>query len=211
MASRIFSPSFPNGEADANSDTGKRPVIFDILGPDKETSILPMGYKLVLYINPSTLSLKFKRKVERMQTKGGFVEQHWGDDLSGMDLEMNTGAFMRLYTGLTATTSPTVAGGSRRETLAYDSYLDMLALFHHNGSVFDSNGQVIFQGTIKVTFDGGVYLGQFSAFTVNQAADTPWQFTMSASMDIFQEIQVWKSAVTYPSTTTVDVTNTAVV
>lgn len=205
MASKIFNGNFPNGEADAVSDTGHRPVIFDILGPDMETSILPEGYKLVLHINPTSLSLKFKRKVERIQTKGGFVEQHWGDDLTSMDLEMSTGKFMRLYTGLTATTSPILSGGSRRETLAYDSYLDMLALFHHNGSVFDTNGQVIFQGAIKVTFDGGVYLGHFTSFTVNQSADAPWQFTMTASMDIEHEIQTWKTAISYSSTTTVTV------
>lgn len=202
-STRVLNGNFPNGAADANADTGRRPVIFDILGPDLETSILPEGYKLVLHINPTTLSLKYKRKVERIQTKGGFVEQHWGDDLSGLDLEMNTGAFMRLYTGVTAVTSPVVAGGSRRETLAYDSFLDMLALFHHNGSIFDTNGQVVLQGIIKVTFDGGVYLGHFSAFSVNQNADQPYQFTMSASMDITHEIQVWRTAISYSSTTTV--------
>lgn len=200
---RVLNGNFPNGAADADSDTGRRPVIFDILGPDLETSILPEGYKLVLHINPTTLSLKYKRKVERIQTKGGFVEQHWGDDLSSLDLEMNTGAFMRLYTGVTSVTSPVSTGGSRRETLAYDSFLDMLALFHHNGSIYDINGQVILQGIIKVTFDGGVYLGHFTSFTVNQGADTPFQFTMSASMDILHEIQVWRTAISYASSTTV--------
>ena len=201
MSNRIFSGSFPNGAGDANSDTGRRPVIFDILGPDHETSILPEEWKLVLHINPLSLSLKFKRKVERIQTKGGFVEQHWGDDLSGLDLEMNTGAFMRLYTGVTSVTSPVVAGGSRRETLAYDSYLDMLALFHHNGSVYDVSGQVVLQGIIKVTFDGGVYLGHFNSFIVNQSADAPFNFTMSASMDILHEVQVWRTTISYSSTT----------
>ena len=53
----------------------------------------------------------------------------------GLDLEASTGGFMRLYTGLSNVTSPATTGGTRRETLAYDSYLDLLSLFHHNGSV----------------------------------------------------------------------------
>lgn len=200
---RVLNSSFPNGAADADNTLGRRPVIFDILGPDMITSILPEGYKLVMHINPTTLSLKYKRKVSRMQTKGGFVELHWGDDLTGLDLEMNTGAFMRLYTGVTAATSPVAMGGSRRETLAYDSFLDMLALFHHHGSVYDVNGQVVLQGIIKITFDGGVYLGNFNSLSITQGGDAPYHFTMTAGMDITHEVQVWRTAVSHTSTTTV--------
>lgn len=191
----IFTGSFPNGEGDEFSDTGRRPVIFDVLGPDQETSILPVGYRLVLHVNPSTMSIKYTRKIARIQTRGGFVEQHWGDDAGSLNFEMATGGFMRLYTGLSAITSPTETGGTRRETLAYDSYLDMLALFHSNASVYDINGQVAFQGIIKVSFDGGSYLGYFTSFTVTESADTPYQLKMTAGFDIKQEIQVWRTAV----------------
>jgi hypothetical protein len=189
----IFQGAFPAGEDEEFSRDGKRPVIFDILGPDKETSLLPEGFKLVLFVNPSSLSLKYERTVERIQTRGGYVEQHWGDGARGMDIEASTGGFMRLYTGLSNVTSPVETRGSRRETLAYDSYLDMLALFHNNGSVYDSEGRVALQGIIKVTFDGGVYRGWFNSFSVTESVDNPYRFTMSASMDLQDEVQVWKT------------------
>lgn len=191
----IFQGAFPGGEAEEFSRDGKRPVIFDILGPDKSTSLLPEGFKLVLFVNPSSLSLKYTRAVERIQTRGGFVEQHWGDGARSLDIEASTGGFMRLYTGLSNITSPSSTGGTRRETLAYDSYLDMLALFHNNGSVYDSEGRVALQGIIKVTFDGGVYRGWFNTFTVTESADNPYRFTMTAGMDLQDEVQVWKSAI----------------
>lgn len=198
----LFTGAFPAREDDEFSKKGKRPVIFDILGPDRETSILPEGLKLVLHVNPNSLSIKYARKVERIQTRGGWVEQHWGDDTQGIDIDASTGGFMRLYTGLSNVTSPSMTGGSRRETLAYDTYLDMLALFHNNGSVYDVEGQVALQGIIKITFDGGVYLGWFNSFAVSETADKPYQFSMTASIEIETEIQVWRSAITFPTVTT---------
>ena len=195
----VFRGAFAGAE-DEFSGLGKRPVVFDVLAPDYETSLLPEGVKLVLHVNPSQMQVKYSRKVERIQTRGGFVEQHWGDDTQQISLQMATGGFMRLYSGLSNITS-TKYGGTRRETLAYDSYLDMLSLFHNNGSIYDNNQQVIMQGIIKVTFDGGVFLGWFSSFTVTESAEKPYQFTLSAEMDIAKELQVWRTLSTYSSGT----------
>lgn len=173
---------------------GNRPVVFDVLGPDYETSLLPDNLKLVLHVNPSSMAVQHTRQVERIQTRGGFVEQHWGDATSEITFEMVTGGFMRLYSGISNTTNPAY-GGTRRETIAYDKYLDMLALFHHNGAVYDFNGSIVLQGILKVTFDGGVYLGWFSSLTVSEAADKPYMFTLSASFVVHKEIVVWRSTV----------------
>lgn len=195
----VFRGAF-TGADDEYAGLGKRPVVFDVLAPDYETSLLPEGVKLVLHVNPSQLQVKYTRKVERIQTRGGFVEQHWGDDTQQLSLQMATGGFMRLYSGLSNITNPKY-GGTRRETLAYDSYLDMLALFHNNGSIYDQNQQVIMQGIVKITFDGGVFLGWFTSFNVTENADKPFQFTMTAEMDIAKELQVWRTLSTYSSGT----------
>ena len=195
----VFRGSFTGAE-DEYAGLGKRPVIFDVLAPDHETSLLPEGIKLVLHVNPSQMQVKYARKVERIQTRGGFVEQHWGDDTQQISLQMATGGFMRLYSGLSNITS-TKYGGTRRETLAYDGYLDMLALFHNNGSIYDYNQQIVLQGIIKVTFDGGVFLGWFTSFTVTESTDKPYQFSLSAEMDIAKELQVWRTLSTYSSGT----------
>ena len=197
----LFRGAFPGGEDEEFSREGKRPVIFDILAPDLQSSLLPEGLRLVLHVNPRNMSIKYARQVERIQTRGGFVEQHWGDAAIGIDIEIATGGFMRLYTGLSNVTSPAITGGTRRETLAYDSYLDMLALFHNNGSVFDIDGQVALQGAIKMTFDAGVYIVWIDSFTVSESADNPYQFTLSASMTVKEELQVWRTSVSFPTVT----------
>jgi len=177
---------------DESSGRGVRPVIFDVLGPDMETSLLPRDLRLVLHVNPTSMTIKYQRVVQRMQTRGGFVEQHWGDGTQGIDFDMATGGIMRLYSGLSNIQNPKY-GGTRRETIAYDKYLDLLALFHNNGSVFDSRGNIVLQGIIKITFDGGVYLGWFSTFTVTESTEKPYQFTMSSSFEVEREVMVWRT------------------
>ncbi len=173
---------------------GVRPLVFDVLGPDMETSLLPEGYRLVLHANPQTLNIKYTRSVTRIQTRGGFVEQHWGDGATSLDLEAVTGGFMRLYSGLSNVTS-TKYGGGRRETIAYDKYLDLLALFHNNGSVYDSQGNIVFQGYTKLTFDEGVWIGWFTNFSVTEASDKPYMFTLSSTFQVHKEMMSWRSTV----------------
>jgi hypothetical protein len=156
--------------------------------------MLPEGIKMVLYVNPNSMQIKQDTTITNIQTRGGFVEQHWGDNTQSLTLDMVTGGFKRLYVGLIGgITSPALTGGTRRETLAYDSYLDMLALFHNNASIYDLRGQVIAQGVIKMTFDGGVYLGWFASFSVTENADNPFKFTMSGEFTVSKELQTWRS------------------
>lgn len=205
--SSVFRSAFESWQ-DETSGLGKRPVVFDILGPDWTTSLLPDHLKMVLHVNPSSLAIQYNRQVERIQTRGGFVEQHWGDATSEITIEQATGGFMRLYSGLSNVTNPAY-GGTRRETIAYDKYLDMLALFHHNGSVYDTRGNIVLQGIVKMTFDGGVYLGWFNSFTVTESAEKPYQFTLSTAFTVHKEVMTWRSTLTSTNGVTSDAAPTS--
>jgi hypothetical protein len=184
----VFQSAFVS-EDDEFSGQGIRPVVFDILGPDLATSLLPEGLRMVLLVNPSSMSFSYAKQIERIQTKGGFVEQHWGEAAQSIAFSLATGGFKRLYSGLSNITGGGHdTEGTRRETIAYDKYLDLLALFHNNGSIYDANGQIAFQGIIKVLFDGGVYLGWFNSFGVTEAADKPFQFALTADFTVAHEV-----------------------
>jgi hypothetical protein len=175
--------------ADEFSGLGIRPVIFDVIGPDGVTSLLPDHLKMVLHVNPSTMQMQYQQVIERIQTKGGYVEQHWGESPATISFNFATGGFMRLYTGLSNITGPTStggydAGGTRRDTIAYDKYLDLLALFHNNGSVYDESGKIVFQGSIRILFDGSQFDGYFTNFSVTEAAEKPYQFTIDAGFSV---------------------------
>jgi len=197
-----FDSSFRSAD-DADNGRGKTPVVFDIIAPDRVTSLLPDDMKMVLHVNPKSMSINRTKLIERIQTMGGWVEQHWGDAPTEISLEMSTGGFMRLYTGMVSSTGSGQAGekvmpssmkpveeqktSARRETIAYDKYLDMLALFHNNGQIYDTEGNVVLHGQIKMTFEGHSFWGWFSSFTVSEAADMPYEFTLSANFTVQRE------------------------
>lgn len=184
-------PDAPEGD---DLRRGRRPVIFDVVKADRETSILPEGLRLVLHVNPRTMSLSYGKQTDRVQTRGGFVEFHWGDAAEEITFEAATGGFMRLYAGLSNITGGSGTQG-RRETIAYDKYLDLLALFHNNGAIYDRLGNIVQQGYIKMTFDGAVHIGWFSdQFTVTESANQPYMFDLSTKFIIDQEILRWRSA-----------------
>lgn len=187
----MFRSAF-NSPADEFLGQGKRPVVFDVVSSDRVTSVLPEGLKMVLHVNPKTMSFSYSKQIERVATRGGFVEFHWGDASEQITFDMATGGFMRLYSGLSNVTAPQ----GRRQTLAYQKFVDFLALFHCNGALFDSRGNIIHQNYIKCSFDGGVYVGWFDGgLTVTEAADSPYQFTVSATFIIDKEEMVFRSSV----------------
>lgn len=184
----VFKSSFRAGRR----SSGWRPVIFDILAPDRETSLLNLSdegrgdLRLVLHVNPRSMQFSYSKQIERAQTRGGFVEFHWGDAAEEITFDAATGGFMRLFTGLS---NITAGPQGRRETIAYDKYLDLLALFHNNGAIYDLFGNIAVQGYIQMTFDGGVHIGWFDgAFTVTEDANTPYMFNLSARFIIDREV-----------------------
>lgn len=177
-----------------------RPVVFDVIGPDGETSLLPNDLKMVLHTNPQNMRVSYQKLVDRQQTLAGFVEAHWGDAPTEMTFEATTGGFVRLYTGLSAVTGTGPSndklpagsrgislGGTRRDTIAYDKFLDFLSLFKNNGSIFDINGNIALQGQVQVAFDGHYWWGWFASFSASENADKPYQFSLSASFTIDRE------------------------
>lgn len=189
MSQPIIRSAF-HSPRDEYNGRGIRPVVIDILGPDRSTSILPDGLKMVLHVNPSSMKFSYTSIVARMQTKGGYVEQHWGGGSYTINFELATGGFMRLYSGLSNITGgpgAINAGGTRRDSIAYDKYLDLLAAFHNNGRIYDLNGDIVFQGIIKISFDGHAWFGWFNNFQVSEAADKPYQFLLSTAFTVDSE------------------------
>ena len=189
-------PSAFGSYEDGSLNQNRTPLVFDVLGPDWSTSVLPEGVRLVLHVNPTSLKVNRQRQVERIQTLGGFVEQHWGDSTVDINADGTTGGFVRAYSGMSNATAYGAAGGSRRETIAYDKFLDLLALFHSNGAIYDASGNVALQGCIRMTFDEGVYLGWFGQFTVGESAEKPFQFTISFQFTVQREETTLRTTVT---------------
>lgn len=155
------------------------PMAFQVTSPFDSRKVL-MPHALVLHVNPSNFSEQHKKKVERIQTRGGFVEQHWGDDLTEISADGSTGAFMNIYTG--------TSSALRQRTIAWDRYRDLHDLFRSNGSVYDPYGSVVLQGNIMLLYDRGTYIGYFRSFEIEDTDDSPFAFRISWSFQVLEAI-----------------------
>lgn len=155
------------------------PLAFQVTSPFNSRTVL-FPHALVVHVNPSNLQESSNQKIERIQTRGGFVEQHWGHELVELQADQSTGAFMNIRTGLTSVL--------RRKTIAWDKFRDLHDLFRHNGSVYDPFGNIVLQGDIMLMYDKGIYLGTFRSFEWEDTEDTPFSFKFNWTFKVTQTI-----------------------
>lgn len=173
---RLTEPSDSTGyKHGADTRKGPIPIAFQVTSPFAPSKLL-LPHALVMHVNPSNFQESFNKKVERIQTRGGFVEQHWGDDLGAISCDGSTGAFLNLHTGL--------ASVVRQRTIAWDRYRSLLDLYRNNGSVHDPYGNIVLQGAILLMYDRGTYLGTFRSYSVEETDDKPFTFNVSWSFKV---------------------------
>lgn len=185
--------SFRAPEDERDPNLNRKPVVLDVLGPDFRTSLLGTDLKLVLNVNPSQLTVTRPKLMATANTERGRVRWHYGQAVAQVSMENATGGFVRMYAGLTGLASAARNVPSRRETIAYERYRDLLSMFRSNASVYSNRGTPIHYGIIVVTYDGASYLGWWSNFTSTEEASRPYQFTVSADLVAQKERRLARS------------------
>lgn len=169
-------PHYPHP---ATARKGFIPVAFQVTSPfNRRLSLMP--HALVMHVNPSSFAESPTKKIEHIQTRGGFVEQHWGDELSEISAEGSTGAFVNIYTGLSSIL--------RQRTIAWDRYRDLLDIYYNNGSVYDPFGNIVLQGNVMLMYDKGTFIGYFTSFSYEETGDSPFTFNLSWSFKVEETI-----------------------
>jgi hypothetical protein len=166
-------------------------MAFQVTSPFSTKRVL-LPHALVMHVNPQNYSEQHTKKIERIQTRGGFVEQHWGDDLTEITADGSTGSFMNIYTGLTSLL--------RQRTIAWDRYRDLHDLFRNNGSLYDPQGNIVLQGNIMLMYDRGTYLGYFRSFDVEETDDQPFAFKVSWTFKVQEELMKLPNLGSNPAT-----------
>lgn len=163
----------------AATKKGPIPMAFQITSPFNRRVVL-LPHALVLHVNPMSLQESHNQKMERIQTRGGWVEQHWGHDLIEISADQSTGAFMNIQTGLTSVL--------RQRTIAWDRFRDLHDLFRNNGALHDPEGNIVLHGNVMLMYDKGTYIGTFRSFSWEETEDTPFNFMLNWSFKVEETV-----------------------
>ena len=177
MPNQGLNRSLPSAFSSPEDDSAV-PVLFQVLSPDQEgTKLIP--HALFLHVNPNSLDFSYSKVIARSQTRGGFIEQHFGEELTDISADQSTGAFINTESGL--------AVEKRKETPAWRKLQQLVGIFKSNGSVYDDKGNVKFRGRIQLTFAGGIYEGFFTDLEISEEGEKPFEFNISWTFNVEEE------------------------
>ena len=132
--------------------------------------------KLTMLINPSNLDLQYSQLINETRTMGGFVQEFWGEQLSGLSCSGVTSLFYN-DKGLTV---------DFKQTESYKNFESLIKIYKNNGKSYSSKGsnRIVSFGKIVMTYFNKEYEGFFENFDYTESAEKPFSLDYSFSFKI---------------------------
>lgn len=169
---------------------------------------LPNGNSVQMYINPQQLTVDEKKIINATRTKGGFVIQYWGDDLTSITITGHTGssgveginilrniyhienrAFDEIAKNQQALINDGLSSATSAIKVANDIRSNTFILQPNLGALAAS---------VLMFYQGVEYRGFFTGFTCGEKADAPGifdytiKFTAIETRGIRQNVFPWQ-------------------
>jgi len=153
---------------------------------------------LVMLINPSDISANFKKIITRTRTKGGFAEEHWGNDLNSLQVNGKTAMF---YNDKGLTTR------DRRVSEAMANFYKLVAIYRNNAVEYNEANELVRVGRIRMFWESRIYDGFFESFNINEESEDQFVFTYDFSFKILKSYGGYNLAKVYSVDNFISVTN----
>jgi hypothetical protein len=163
-----------------------KPMVFDL---DIENAP-PTVYFL---INPSNFELKYTPKIAEQRVRWsnkniGYIFQAHHDELDTLSTS-GTSAMFVSENGITRV--------NRNDTLAFRNIQQIIALYRNNGININTKSSSSLNpcmidsvGRVVITYDGFVYRGHFTSFSITENDDKPFNISFSFEFEISQLINI---------------------
>lgn len=180
--SGYYSENLSVYQSSSHVPKGYKPFEISIFQSDTSTDLI----KFVLIINPSSLSIGNVSLSNDVYTRSGWVSTLWGNQQSTISANGSTAGFYYQPQSSTGITNI-----KRKDSIAFINLLDLMSLFKNNGANFlrDSREEDLFKSgfsriinvmdTVKVSYDGSEYIGEFISFTLDESAEKPYSLDYS--------------------------------
>lgn len=162
-----------------NQEVAFRPKNSEMLasitvGPEGETETV------YFYINPSTLSLRYKQKISRRKSRIGWIDEYWGEELDSIAVEAYSGGFRTDSAGYSGLSS------SRDKTNQAFTRLESIVKAYRDGGLYLNNATNFADSFIPVRFkyDKFLYYGFFESLNLEDSAERPFMMSFNFSFKV---------------------------
>lgn len=135
---------------------------------------------LFMYINPSEFSVSYEHVVSETKTREHHVIEHWGLEQPEISGSGEIGAFYiddnEGGGGLTQT--------HRAHSAAYRSFMNLFMIYRNNGYLYGPDEQISLVGSVRMFYDGTIYIGSFDDFSVSESEEKPFSIEYDFSFTV---------------------------
>jgi hypothetical protein len=193
---------FPD-QVSSTSVKNRKSIIWQIQGLPSNLSLAD----LMMSINPRNLNISYSQLINRKRTHGGFIEEHWGEQLD----ELSASGTTRQFYGATGLTNL-----NRRDSTGWMEYDKLLTYYRNNGSIYDDKtSKIVAQGTVVMNYDSAIFNGYFEKLSIVESADKPYcldyDFSFKVTAEVFPgRIQSFANITTIPTVDAVQNDNVSI-
>lgn len=133
------------------------PMIFNLNIPNPPP-------ELIMFVNPSDMTINYQRIVSDQLSRGGWIIEHHGEELDRLEFSGSTGGFYTQQTGLCRYT--------RKDSGAYKNLIELVIFYKNNGLVYSDIDprRIDLVGSVSLEFDRTTYIGCFDTFSLTEDA-----------------------------------------
>lgn len=175
------------------------PLPFTISISQHNSAASSPQYTLTLMIPPSEFSLSSSNVGDSQFTRLGPLPTLWGNTQPIIALQGSSAAFITEVEGLSSSMVKATTGVSRTDSIGYNNFMGLVAMFKANGYKHLKDDEDVFPGRkfpgqttrvihvldcVKISYDGTTYFGHFTDLSFNDDAQSPFHFKYSLSFTV---------------------------
>jgi hypothetical protein len=160
---------------------------------------------LALLVSPDSLTWNRSKVLNETRARGGWVVQHWGDNLGVLEASgRSAGCYVgaSLETGLLGTSESGLTRYRRFESLSWQNIQSLELAFRNNGLLFEDeetvpssvlgDGLIRKPGMVWLSFRDDVMKGRFDTFRLTEEADHPFTVNWAFTFTIHAQDPIWR-------------------
>lgn len=144
--------------------------------------------ELTMLVNPTNLTLNYQPLINETRTRGGFIQEFWGEQLTSLSATGRTAMFYD---------DDGITNRNSRATESYAEFIRLVNIYKNNGKDYTNEttlaskanpNRISSYGSVIMTYMNSQHKGYFENFVFKEDATKPFYFEYDFNFKIISTI-----------------------